>query len=279
MVKVLNLFGLQLNIRSDIATWSPALHKTFIYFADKKNTDNKVEAMDVLEVLLNKTNHSSYFGKSSFGGKTYIRQFNNPTLYLVVLIWLHQLQQCFFWYNAMQNNKDWNKYGRYCGTASKVKANGPTLANINKATVRNKAPTLVDDLKYFKPNGIRNNVVTSLEEWAAKILEPDFAQSLAEAKNDKDTRSRFAHANEPTEFFLTEDDYKTTLVDESDDQLTICTSPDKHKHEPKGQLLLIVTTGLKSNLLPAQKKKANTEKNSSVVKLVSFNLLVTLFLC
>ncbi len=91
-------------------------------------------------------------------------------------------------------------------------------------------------------------------------MEPDFAQSLAEAKKNKDTRSRFVRANEPSEFFLTEDDYKTTPVDESDNQPTISTSPDKHKHEPKGQLLLNVTTGMKSILLSAAKKKSNTKK-------------------
>ena len=87
----------------------------------------------------------------------------------------------------MQDNKDWNKYGCYCGTASKVKGNVPTLANINVAKARNKTPTLVDDLKYFKTNEIRKDVVTSLKEWAARILEPDFTHRLAEAKKNKDT--------------------------------------------------------------------------------------------
>jgi predicted O-methyltransferase YrrM len=52
-------------------------------------------------------------------------------------------------------------------------------------------------------------------------LEPEFPQSLAEVKQDKDTSARFAHANEPSEFILTDKDWKTTTVDESDDQLTI----------------------------------------------------------
>ncbi len=91
-------------------------------------------------------------------------------------------------------------------------------------------------------------------------MEPEFPQSLAEVKQDKDTSAQFAHANEPSEFILTDKDWKTTTVDESDDQLTISTSPDKHKHEPKEQLLLNVTTGLKTILMSATKKKANTKK-------------------
>ena len=199
-----------------------------------------MEAIDVLELLRNKTDNSSYFGKSSFGGKIYICQFNNPTLYLVVLMRLRQLQQCFFWYNGIQDSKDWKKYGRFCGTASKFNGNVPILlANIDMSTVRNERLTLVGDLKYFKPNEIRMDVVTSLEEWAARILEPDFAQSLTEARKDKDTSARFAHANDPSEFILTEDDYKTTGVNESDDQPTISTSPDIHKHEPKNNFCLM----------------------------------------
>jgi hypothetical protein len=91
LVKVLHMFSLQPKIRSDIAKWSPELHKTFNYFADKKISEYKEDAMDVLDILLNKTDHNSYFGKCVFGSKNYICQFNNPTLYLVVLTWLRQL--------------------------------------------------------------------------------------------------------------------------------------------------------------------------------------------
>jgi hypothetical protein len=216
--------------------------------------------MDVLEILLNKTSHNSYFGKSVFGGKQYICQFNNPMLYLVVLTWLCQLQQCFFHYNDIQDKKDRNKYGRYCGTASKVRGNAPTLSNINMSRVRNKQLTPVMDLSFFKPNEIRTDVVTSLEEWAARILEPDFLQSLAEAKKDTDSSARCVRANEPSQFILTDAGWKTTTVNESDNQLTISTSPDKHKHKYKEQLLLNVTTGLNTILMSAMKKKANTQK-------------------
>jgi hypothetical protein len=254
------VFGLQPTIRSDIAKWSPEHHKTFNYFADKKNTEYKVGAMDVLDILLNKTDHMSYFGKCIFGSKQYIRQFNNPTLYLVVLTWLRQLQQGFFSYNDHQDNKDWNKYGRHYGTNSKVSGNVPTLSNINMSKVRTEKSNLVTDLSFFKPNDVRTDVVTSFEEWAARILKPNFPQSLAEAKKDKDTSARFERARKPSQFKLTGNNWKTTTNDESDNQPTISTSPDKYKHEPKEQLLLNVTTGLKTILMSATKKKANTKK-------------------
>jgi hypothetical protein len=110
--------------------------------------------MDVLDILLNKTDHMSYFGNCVFGSTKYICQSNNPMLYLVVLTWLRQLQQGFFTYNDHQDNKDWNKYGRYYCTNSKVSGNEPTLSNINMSRVRTKKSTLVMDLSFFKPDDI-----------------------------------------------------------------------------------------------------------------------------
>jgi hypothetical protein len=103
-------------------------------------------------------------------------------------------------------------------------------------------------------------VVTSFEEWAARILKPKFPQSLAEAKKDTDTSAQFERARKPSQFKLIDDDRKTTTNKESDNQPTFSTSPDKHKHEPKEQLLLNVATGLKTILCPQQKRKP-TKKN------------------
>jgi hypothetical protein len=99
LVKVLHVFGLQPKIQSDIAEWLPELHKTFSYLTDKKLPQNKEDAMKVLDILFTKTEHNSYFTKIDFGSRKRILQSDNPTLYLVVLTWLRQLQQCFYEYN------------------------------------------------------------------------------------------------------------------------------------------------------------------------------------
>ena len=196
MVKVLHVFGLQPKIRSDIAKWSPELHKIFNYFADKNNSECKGDAMDVLDILLNKTDHMSYFGKCVFRSTKYTRQSNNPTLYLIVLTWLSQLQQGFFTYNDHQDNKDWSKYGHYYVTNLK---NIPTLSNINMSKVRTEKSTIVTDLTFFKPDDVRTDVVTSFKEWAARILKPNLPQSLAEAKKDTDTKAWFERARKPSQ--------------------------------------------------------------------------------
>ena len=74
------------------------------------------------------------------------------------------------------------------------------------------------------------------------------------------SRDPLARAKHPSQFILTEDDFKTTILDKSDDQPTISTSPNKHKNKSKEQLLFNVTTGFKTILLSAPKKKGNTKK-------------------
>jgi hypothetical protein len=61
------MFGLQPKIRSDIADWSQNLHNTFSYFTVKKLPEYKDDAMRVLNILFNKTEHNSYFVKNVFG--------------------------------------------------------------------------------------------------------------------------------------------------------------------------------------------------------------------
>ncbi len=118
--------------------------------------------MRVLNILLNKTEHNSYFVKNVFGSKQKITQAKNPTIYLVVITWLHQLQQCFYEYNDVHKAKGWNRHGRYCGTTTKVAQNAPTLSNINMSPVRSDKKNIISDLSYFKPNEDQKDVVASL---------------------------------------------------------------------------------------------------------------------
>ena len=260
MVKVLHVFGLQPKIRSDIAEWSPELHKTFSYLTDKKLPQYKEDAMKVLDILFTKTEHNSYFTKIDFGSRKRILQLDNPMLYLVVLTWLRQLQQCFYEYNDVNPGKDWNKHGRYCGVSTKVAQNAPTLSNINMSPVKSERKYVVSELSFFKPNENQKDVVASLEEWAARLLEPDISMILNEARKDKDTSARFSRAKKPTKFSITEYNYKNIAPDDSDDEPTISTSPDKHKNKSNKELLLKISTGLSNILTSASKKKNNTKK-------------------
>ena len=56
--------------------------------------------------------------------------------------------------------------------------NAPTLSNINMSPVKSEKKYVVSELSYFKPTEDRKVVVISLEEWAARILEPDISMIL-----------------------------------------------------------------------------------------------------
>ncbi len=81
---------------------------------------------------------------------------------------------------------------------------------MNVSTVKSETHTPVTDVSYFKPNKERDDVVTSLEEWAAQISKPYITDILKVAKKDSNTKRRFKHANKPTNFQLTDTNYTTT---------------------------------------------------------------------
>ncbi len=80
LVKVLHVFDLQPKVRLDIADWSPNLHNTFSYFTVKKLPEYKSNAMRVLNILFNKTEHNSYFVKNLFGSK---KNFSGQKSYVI----------------------------------------------------------------------------------------------------------------------------------------------------------------------------------------------------
>ena len=74
--------------------------------------------------------------------------------------------------------------------------------------VKSERKYVVSELSFFKPNENQKDVVASLEEWAARLLEPDISMILDKARKDKDTSARFSRAKKPTKFSITEYDYK-----------------------------------------------------------------------
>jgi hypothetical protein len=134
LVKVLYVFGLQPQIRSDISVWSQGLHTAFDYLNNKQH-EHKETALKVLNILFDKTKHDSYFDKIMLGSKKKFKHMKKPTLCLVMLTWLQQIQQCFFEKSEKDTVRDWNKYKWYYSTGTGFVSKKPTLSNINMSTV------------------------------------------------------------------------------------------------------------------------------------------------
>jgi hypothetical protein len=132
LVKVLRVFGLQPQIRSDLANLSPELFATFTYLSDRINNKHREKATKTLDLLFDRTDHNSYFGKLNLGSKAKFKALNNSSLYLLILTWLRQLQEYFYNFKGGGDSAgDWNKYGKYYGTPTPMK--DAPLANINMA--------------------------------------------------------------------------------------------------------------------------------------------------
>jgi hypothetical protein len=107
----------------------------------------------------------------NFGSKEIFKTLNNSSLYLLILTWLRQLEQYYYNFEGSRDfRSDWNKYGKYVGTNSTLKA--APLANINMAQA-NEVRMPVTHVKYFVPDN-RAGLCVSLEEWGARILHQTF---------------------------------------------------------------------------------------------------------
>ncbi len=172
---------------------------TFTYLSDRTNNKHREKATKILDLLFDRTDHNSYFGKLNLGSKAKFKTLNNSSLYLLILIWLRQLQEYFYNFEGGGDSAgDWNKYRTYYGTPTPMK--DAPLANINMAQ-KNGERTAVIDVNFFEPDH-RDGVCVSLEEWAARIFKPNSAGILCDAKLEcKNTKHHFERSKKVTRVF------------------------------------------------------------------------------
>ena len=126
----------------------------------------------------------------------------------------------------------------------------------------------VTHVKYFVPDN-RKGVCVSLEEWGAKIYEPDIPQILHDAKKaDKQTKIWFEHSKKlKGHFSFTREDLSKN-VKEGDDKkngggtsagvgTSYDSSPDQHQGQPREKLFFNISCGIK---LLLNKFEENTKK-------------------
>ena len=271
-LKVLVVFGLQPSIRDDINKWSPDLHAIFNYYMDKSsNKKHSSKTTKLLDILFGRTNHFSYFDKLPFGNKTkFDLTSGNPIVYLVVLTWMRQLQQFFYEQADDDAAIDWNNLGRYWGNTN-AKVIG--LWNINMATVNSDVHTLVTNVSQFKPNEKRDDVVTSLEQWAAMIFKPILTVKQKNRETlDREYRARLRIENSKYFFTISHKDYTNTRRDKTTTSpakspLNITpildTAPEKHSSKPVSELLYSICNCLKASLAMTNKTSSSKKRRSA----------------
>jgi hypothetical protein len=141
------------------------------------------------------------------------------------------------------------------------------LANIHMAQAsEHRIP--VTHIKYFVPDD-RKGVCVSLEEWGAKIFEPDIPQILHDAKKaDKQTKIQFKRSKKLKGHFSFTGEDLSKNVKEGDDKkngggtsagvgTSYDSSPDQHQGQPREKLFFNISCGIK---LLLNKFEENTKK-------------------
>ena len=275
-LKVLSVFGLQPTIRADIESWSPQLRDLLTFYSDKtKNVAYQSGASTAVDVLFDSTDHSSYFGKHSFGSKTKFDTSIDPILYLVVLTWSRQLQQFFFEIEDTDEKRDWNVYGRYYGTLKQSRSD-IGLGYMHMSTADSTEKTLILNMSFFRPDENRRDVISSLEEWAARLLQPG-VEGLDERGNllGKETSDRFKRAKDPKKFEkfkFTNNDYtkrSTTKTPQGTPtrakEIIINTSPERHITKSKDELLLSICDTLRAQLSSVKKTPSKRNRENEII--------------
>jgi hypothetical protein len=113
------------------------------------------------------------------------------------------------------------------------------------STVKSETHTPVTDVSFFKPNKERDDMVSSLEEWAAQLLKPDITDILKVAKKDSNTKRRFRRAKRPTIFQFTDTNYTTTGNKVCYKKNTYTCLPDRNSDKTTNELLLNISSVIK----------------------------------
>jgi hypothetical protein len=204
---------------------------------------------------------------------------------LVVLTWSRQLQQFFFEIDDTDVRRDWNEYGRYYGTKKPNQGDfGLGYMHMSKANSNEK--TLLFHISCFRPDETRKDVISSLEEWAARLLQP-VVEGLDERGNllGKETSERLKRAKDPKhfgKFEFTDNDYtnkgttKTPQGTPTRTEKTIVdTSPDRRIPKSDNELLLSICNTLRTQLAsvkttPSKKKRAQNSIDVGVSSFIAF---------
>jgi hypothetical protein len=114
------------------------------------------------------------------------------------------------------------------------------------STVKSETHTPVTDVSFFKPIKERDDIITSLEEWAALLLKPDITYILKVAKKNSHTKRMIRHAKKPrTNFQLTDTNYTTTGNKVCDKNPPYTCLPHRNSDKTTNELLLNISSVIK----------------------------------
>jgi hypothetical protein len=265
LVQVFIAFGLSPQLRDDLNDFSPDLFNLFSYFGEKqRDSSKKDEAERLLEILFNKTEHNSYFGKQPFGKKTKFLKMENTTIPLVILTWLRQLQEHFYLQPTLNKSNDWSDHGRYCNATQKlaVKKGVNNIYMAKAAGGQLHKMTSFDDIK---PNNKDSDVVIkSLYDWSVRISHRDvpYVKDITNSIKRKKKQNKVIELQSMKSYTMKDEDF---VSKEEDDHINIGVTrvtPKQQEHKTEAQLMENVCKFMTNEIAKIAKKTSDSAKVS-----------------
>ena len=257
LVQVLLAFGLSPKLQDDLNDFSPDLFVLFSYFEDKQEDSLKKEEADcLLQILFNKTEHSSYFGKQPFGKKTKFLKMENTTIPLVILTWLGQLEEHFYRQPTIRPSIDWNDNGRYCNAQQKL----AVKKGVNNIYMSKAAATSLHKITFFeeiKPNKKDLHlVIKSIYDWAVRIFHRDlpYVQDITNSNEGKKKQIKLGGLWLMNKYTMINDNFVST---DGDDYINVeikKVTPKQQEHKTEAQLMENVCKFMEHKIAKIEKK-------------------------
>jgi hypothetical protein len=263
LVQVFIAFGLSPQLRDDLNDFSPDLFNLFSYFGEKqRDSSKKDEAERLLEILFNKTEHNSYFGKLPFGKKTKFLKMESTTIPLVILTWLRQLQEHFYRQPTLSKSNDWSDHGRYCNARSPL-AVKKGVNNIYMATAAGGPLHKMTSFDDVKPNNKDSDVVIkSLYDWSVRILHRDVAyvKDITNSIERKKKQKKVIELEAMKRYTMTDDNFVKKEEKEHINIGVTTVTPKQQEHKTKAQLMENVCKFMTNEIAKIAKKTSDSAK-------------------
>ena len=263
LVRVFLAFGLSPRLRDDLNEFSPDLFNLFSYIGEKPRDSSKTKEVDrLLQILFNKTEHNSYFGKLPFGKWTKFLKMENTTIPLVILTWLRQLQEHFYLQPTLSNSNDWSDNGRYCNATQKLAVkkgvNNIYMAKANSKPLRKM--TCFDDIKPNKNDS--DAVIKSLYDWSVKILhrDVDYVKDLMNSVESKKNQSKVNESQLMKTYTMKDNDFVNKEEDDHTNNEVRKVTPKQQDHKTEAQLMETVCKFMTNKIAKIAKKTTDSVK-------------------
>ena len=188
----------------------------------------------------------------------------NPTIPLVLLTWLRQLEEHFYQQPTLSPSNDWSDNGRYCNAQQKLSVK----KGVNNIYMSKAAGTLLRKITSFdgiKPNKKDSDlVIKSLYDWSVRILHQDlpYVQDIMNLIEGKKKQIKLGGYWAMSKYTMKDDNFISTDRDNYINVEIKKFTPKQQKHKTEAQLMENVCKFMTNEIAKIEKKTTDKRKVS-----------------